>query len=179
MISQLKISQSVNSEAIEHLASPSLRFWVEQKSSWYQSGAEIMVGCSPSSRSTYVSDSSPTPPLCLLQVRLAASPPALWVSAAWAAPRSPPPHQPCGPASTAPSWTSRARSTVRCAACLAARGWSRPHLPSHAQRSRWHHRCNTLDPPTTPRPPPRPCFLAGCCDVFVLGFFLFFERRSQ
>uniref|UniRef100_A0A8C4EYJ5 Nuclear protein localization protein 4 homolog n=1 Tax=Dicentrarchus labrax TaxID=13489 RepID=A0A8C4EYJ5_DICLA len=43
------------------------------------------------------------PGLSLARVRLAGSPPALWVTGPWAAHQSPPPPQPCGPASTAPS----------------------------------------------------------------------------
>lgn len=56
-----------------------------------------------------------------MQVQWAGSPPALWVTGPWAAPQSPPPPQPCGPASTAPSWTSLAQSTVKCAACPAVK----------------------------------------------------------
>lgn len=60
-------------------------------------------------------------PLLSFQVQWAGSPPALWVTGPWAAPQSPPPPQPCGPASTAPSWTSLAQSTVKCAACPAVK----------------------------------------------------------
>uniref|UniRef100_A0A665WUN1 Nuclear protein localization protein 4 homolog n=1 Tax=Echeneis naucrates TaxID=173247 RepID=A0A665WUN1_ECHNA len=45
----------------------------------------------------------PVIPLLSLQVRWGDSPPALWVMGPWGVPRSRPPPQPCGPASTAPS----------------------------------------------------------------------------
>lgn len=44
------------------------------------------------------------------------SPRAPWVTRPWGAPRFPPPPPPCGPASTAHSWTSLEQSTVKCAA---------------------------------------------------------------
>lgn len=85
-------------------------------------------------------------PSPVLQVQLAGSPPALWVTGPWAAPQRPPPPQPCGPASTAPSWTSPAQSTVKCAACPAVKN---PHpallrpastpRPALLLTRQWHH----------------------------------------
>lgn len=88
--------------------------------------------------------------ICLLsmQAQWAVSRPALWVTGPWAAPRFLPLPQPYGPASTALSWTSLEQSTVKCAACPAAKALrpAPPPRPEHTYCTRISCKIQTPSP---------------------------------